>query len=451
MSLYNTLFNSNRKHNKLYGSASYMKDRDLRKLFHRKPQGISLDGKKHLKPDFTKLGCLVIAQPGSGKSTLIKNTIIQKTAKYPHTFWVIDPASDIYRDTHKWIESQSMESVVINLDDASKSVKINILEIASKTTNGIEDLASLLVQIQYEKATGGDPYWRDAGESVLTLLMRCVTGEGQQELPRTLSTVYKLLNWFGTEEEKLDRFIITHLKNDEKSKEEYKALTANSGENSKMLLSVVSTAKSALAKIVNNTTLNEIISDTDFDVTSLRKKAQGIYIQVREDRLGNSGVKAMLSILNKMFLGQCMELPKEGEKQLDVHAYIDEAGSFFIQNLDSYIVIMRKRSMFIMLFLQDLHQLDMYGASQKKVIAGNCLNKIVFGSVSYETASWASTLVGNDTKEVFDRPVGVPMISAQEIRNLPVNSFLYIHKNKAKIMKMKPWYKQRRLKKRAQL
>ncbi|CAM1364436.1 type IV secretory system conjugative DNA transfer family protein [Tenacibaculum xiamenense] len=451
MSLYNTLFNSNRKHQKLYGSVSYMKNKDLRKLFHRKPQGISLDGIKHLKPEFSKLSTLVIAQPGSGKSTLIKSTILQKTAKYPHSFWVIDPASDIYRDTHRWIESQSMDSVVINLDSASESVKINILEFAAKTTNGIEDLASLFMQIQYEKSSGGDPFWKDSAENMLVVLMRCVTAENQKELPRTLNTVYTLLNWFGSAEEKLDRFVITHLKNDEKTKEEYKAMVANSSENSKMLLSVVSTAKSALAKIVNNTTLNEIVSSTSYDITSLRKKAQGIYIQVREDRLGNSGVKAMLSILNKMLLGQCMELPKKGEEQLDVHAYIDEAGTFYLQNLDSYIVVMRKRAVSIMLIFQDLHQLDMYGSSQKKVIASTCMNKIIFGSVSYETASWASKLVGNDTKEVFERPVGVPLISAQELRDLPVNSFLYLHKNKAKIMTMRPWYKQRKLVKRSRL
>ncbi|MGG8497449.1 type IV secretory system conjugative DNA transfer family protein, partial [Tenacibaculum sp. TC6] len=228
MSLYNLFFDKKPSTEKLYGSVSYMNYKDLRKLFHRKAEGISLDGIKHLKPDYTKLNTLVICPTGGGKSTLIKNTILQKTAKYPHSFWVVDPASDIYRDTHKWIESQFMKSVVINLDDASRSEKINILEIASKTPNGIEDLVSLLIQVQYEKATGGDPYWRDSAENILVLLMRCVTASSQQELPRTLQMVYTLLNWFGTEEGKLDRFIVTHLKNDERAKEEYKALVKNS-------------------------------------------------------------------------------------------------------------------------------------------------------------------------------------------------------------------------------
>ena len=450
MSLYDLLFNL-KKEQGLYGSASYMTDRELRKLSHRKNSGISLDSKRHIKPEITRLGTLVIAQPGAGKSTIIKGTILQKTAKYPHSFWVIDPAGDIYRDTHKWLEKQGSITKVINLDDASKSLKINILLVAKRTPNGIVDLASLLILVQYENANGGDPFWRDSAENLLVLLMRAVTADEQDEFPPTLSTIYTLLNYFGVQQERLDRFMLTHLKDNEKAKDEYKSLVANGGESNKTLLSIISTAKSALAKIVNNETLCEIVSEDNFELETLRSIVQGIYIQVREDRLNNSGVKAMLSILNTFLFAQCMKLPERGEKQLEVHCYIDEAGAFFIKGLESYIVVMRKRLISIMLFIQDLHQLDMYGASKAKVIANNCQNKVIFGSVSNETAKWASSLVGNDTKEVFERPIGVPLISAQEIRDLPKNEMLYIHKSKATILKLRPWYKQWRLKKRTQL
>ena len=450
MTLYDRLFNSKNKHG-LYGSASYMTGRELRRLFHRKSHGVSLDSKKHLKSEFTCLNTLVVAPTGAGKSTMIKGNILQKTAKHPHSFWVIDPASDIHRECHKWTEKQGMINKVINLDDASKSLRFNPLTVAKNTPNGIEDLASLLIQIQYEGASGGDPYWRDAGENILVLLFRALTAEGQEELKQNLGSVYSLLNWFGAQQERLDKFIITHLRNNEKAKDEYKSLVANSGDNSKMLLSVVSTAKSALSKIVNNETLCEITSSDNFAISTLRQIPQAIWIQVAEHRLNNSGVKAILSIINSFLFAQCMELPKGGEKQLEVHAYIDEAGAFFIQGLSSYIVVMRKRKISIQLFLQDVEQLQIYGVSQAKIIASNCLNKCFFGSISNETALWASSLVGNDTQEVFERPIGIPLISAQEIRDLPKNEMLFVHKNKATILKLHPYYKQWRLKKRTQL
>jgi len=450
MSFYNKFFNI-KPNEGLYGSASYMSRWELRTFFHSKSSGISLDGKKHLKPEFTKLNTLVICPTGGGKSTLIKGNILQKSMKYPHSFWVIDPASDIYRDTHKWLEKQGFITKVINLDDASKSLKINILLVAARTPNGIEDLASLFILIQYDGVNSGDPFWRDSAQNLLILLMRAVVSSSQNEYTKTLHTVYMLLNWFGVEQEKLDRFILTHLRNNQRMKDEYKSLIANSSENSKVLLSVVSTAKSAIAKLVTNETISEIISDDNFDVETLRKVTQGIFIQVREDRLNHSGVKAMLSILNKFLLAQCMRLPEKGEQQLDVHAYIDEAGAFYLQNLDSYIVVMRKRNVSIMLFLQDLFQLDMYGFAKKKIIASNCLNKLIYPAVSPEDAAWASNLVGSETKEILDRPVGIPLISAQQIRDLPKNHFLYIHKTKATILVTKPWYKQWTLTKRSRL
>lgn len=450
MSLYNILFKP--KKDGLYGDASFMSPREIRRYFHQKNHGISLDGKKHLKPEFTKLNTLVVCPTGGGKSSLIKGNILQKTEQYPHSFWVVDPASDIWRDTHKWLKLQGFEIKVVNLDDASKSLKINVLLVASKTANGIEDLASLLILIQYDGNKKGDPFWSDSGEIILTLLMRAVVSPTQNEYPRNLHTVYKLLNWFGASPEKLDRFILTHHKGNQRLKEEYKSLVANSSDNSKMLLSIVSTAKSAIAKLVNNETIGEIISDDTFEIETLRQKPQAIFIQVREDRLSNSGVKAMLSILNKFLLAQCMELPEKGEKQLEVHAYIDEAGAFYLQNLESYIVVMRKRAVSIMLFFQSLEQLDMYGISQKKVIASNCLNKLIYPAISTETALWTSALLGNQTKELGEnRPVGIPLLSAQQIRELPKNTFLYIHKNKATILKTKPWYKQFKLKRRSTL
>jgi len=450
MLFYDIVFNP--KKDGLYGDARMMSPRQIRRYFHRKCQGISFDGKSHLKPEYTKLNTIVICPTGGGKSSLIKSNFLQKTNQYLHSFWVIDPASDIYRDTHKWLESQGFNVKVVNLDDASKSLKINVLLVASQTPNGIEDLASLLLLIQYDGSKKGDPFWSDSAEIILTLLMRAVVSPTQNEYPKNLHTVYMLLNWFGASPEKLDRFILTHLKNNQRLKEEYKSLVANSSDNSKMLLSIVSTAKSAIAKLVNNETIGEIISDDTFEIETLRQKPQAIFIQVREDRLSNNGVKAMLSIINKFLMAQCMELPKQGEKQLKVHAYIDEAGAFYLQSLDSYVVTMRKRAVSIMLFFQSLEQLDMYGVSQKKVIVNNCLNKLIFPSVSTETALWASALLGNQTKELGEnRPVGVPLLSAQQICELPKHSFLYIHKNKAKILKSKPWYKQIKLKRRSKL
>jgi len=451
MTLYERLFQPKKKQG-LYGSASYMSDRELRRYFHRKPLGISFDSIKHLKPEFTTLNSLVVARTGDGKTTMLKGNILQKSAKYPHTFWAVDLASELYRDCHKWTEKQGMINKVINLDDASKSLRFNPLLVAKNTPNGIEDLASLLIQVQYEGASGGDPFWKDAGENILMLFFRAITAEGQTELPQTLESAYSMLNWVGAQNERLDKFILTHLRGDEKAKDEYKSLIANGDGNSKMLLSVVSTAKSALSKIVNNKTLCEITSSDNFELHTLRQIPQAIWIQVSETRLSNSGVKAMLSILNTFLFAQCiLDSPKDGGNQLDIHCYIDEGGAYICKGLDVLVSQVRKHKISIQLFVQDIQQLNIYGASQSKVLISNCTNKIFFGSVSIENASLASSLIGDVTKEVCNRPVGLPLISTQEIRDLPKNEMLFIHKNKATILKLRPWYKQWRLKKRTQL
>ncbi len=451
MSFYNKLFNI-KSNEGLYGSASLMTNRELRNLFHRKPQGISLDSKKHLKPEFTCLNTLVVAPTGAGKSSMLKGNILQKTAKYPHSFWAVDLSSELYRDCHKWTEKQGMINKIINLDDASKSLRFNPLLVAKNTPNGIEDLASLLIQVQYEGASGGDPYWRDAGESILHLLFLAVTADGQSELPQTLESVYSLLLWFGAQNERLDKFILTHLRGNEKAKDEYKSLVANSGENSKMLLSVVSTAKSAIAKITNNKTLCEITSSDNFEIHTLRQIPQSIWIQVSEYRLGNSGVKAMLSIINTFLFSQCiMDSPKDGGSQLDIHCYIDEGGAYICKGLDVLVSQVRKHKISIQIFVQEIEQLKIYGQSQFKVLINNCINKCFFGSVSNESADWASSLIGDETREVLERPIGIRLLSAQQIRNLPPHEMLFIHKSKAAILKLRPWYTQRVLKKRSQL
>ncbi len=457
MSFYEFCFGRPKKQ-AIYGSAEMMSNSESRELFHYKPHGISLDSVRHLRSQYSRLSTAIIGKPGSGKSVLIKGNILMKSKKYLHSFWTLDLAGEFYRDCHKHCDRIGMINKVINLDSAEKSLKINILMVAYNKPNGIEDLASLLFNVMYQGQSKGDPFWSDSGQNLLIIFMYAVCSpkkviiDGKEFILKPiLSSVYTLLNWAGTAKQNdLNRYVITKLKDKPTLLEDYKSIMANvKGNDNKMVKSIVSTAKSSIAKLVNNPTINEIISDDEFEIETLRYVPQAIYIQVNESRLDNRGIQAMLSILNTFLFTQCFERPKDDEELLEVHAYIDEAGNTFILGLNKNISLFRKYSIHAVLCFQDPAQLiDLYGKNQANVIINNCASLIYFGSVSLECAEHASKQLGKDTKEVDGRLVSVQLMPAQEIRDLSQNKILFIHNHKGKVLTLKPFYKQRKLLKR---
>lgn len=130
------------------------------------------------------------------------------------------------------------------------------------------------------------------------------------------------------------------------------------------------------------------------DFGLLRKKKIGVYWVLSEKDV------AVLKPLSTLFFTLILYQLKEVEGKVPVCLLLDELANVGrIPNLEVEITILRGRKIGLVLGIQSLEQLDnVYGQAAAKVIAGNCISKVVLGGlVDYYTIKYVSDLLGSQT------------------------------------------------------
>ena len=130
------------------------------------------------------------------------------------------------------------------------------------------------------------------------------------------------------------------------------------------------------------------------DFGSLRNKKIGVYWVLSEKDV------TLLQPLSTLFFTLILYQLKEAEGTVPICLLLDELANIGrIPKLEVEITILRGRGIGLVLGVQSLEQLDnVYGKDAAKVIAGNCISKVVLGGlVDYYTIKYVSDLLGSQT------------------------------------------------------
>lgn len=410
---------------------------DKQKLLSSRNKGAYISQNSRLPVD-AKPHALIVAPSGGGKTTsyIIPSLLSMTTDR--GSMVVFDPGSDVYHLTAGYLQKVGFQIKVIDFENHDVSERFNPLHRA-KDDMAIQKVASVLVDVNYQDASSSDPFWSDSSKHVLRVLIQAIMGEKQNSKPKTLTTLYELLNLFGTEQKELDEFMIMNLP--EKAQLEYMAFMESQTE--KVQQTILSVCKTALSKV---STLETLISDETLHFESIRKIPTVLFIRIQENQIPYYSF--IISLFYVQLLDMLMILPKGEETYLPVTILADEFTSYKVPNVDNLITVLRRRKVYLVIVLQSLSQLEVYGKHPAETIISNCSSIIVFPGVGQSTASKIELMLGTYEREGRQEKV----MSSREIRMMKSHHILLIHSNlPPTVIKLLPWYKVRRFKNRANL
>ncbi len=394
---------------------------------------VSQNGNLHeeAKPHAT-----VVAPSGGGKTTkyIIPSLLSMNVNR---SCVVFDPGGDVYAITAGWLIKQGFKVKVIDFDRHDQSEKFDPLFRVSDDLS-IQKVADILIDVNYQGKVS-DPFWTEGSKSILKILLMALLNKNQKSKPKTLGTLFELLNMFGTEQEELDQFVIRSLP--EKAHLVYMAFMESQTE--KVQQTILSVAKVALSKVP---TLETLISEETLHFESLREEPTVIFVKIREDQIPYFSF--VISLFYTQLMDMLMKLPEGDETYLPVTILADEFAAYKVPNVESLITVLRRRKVYLSIILQSLSQLEVYGKHAADTILSNTSSVYIFPAVGDTTASRVEKLLGYYSKDGKKEHV----MDSRSIRMMKKDEVLFIHSNLPPVViNMKPWFKVRRFRKRANL
>ncbi len=278
--------------------------------------------------------------------------------------------------------------------------------------------------------------WNISAENLISLMLRYTIFYAPVQY-QNLYNVLKLLDEFTGSPKNVDRLFVAT--KDDELLAMYKAVVAL---DSKMLLSITSTASAALS-IFADPQIAEITGTDTIDFESFRRSKTILYINNSVNSM--KYYTAITSIFLEQFFASIMqELPGKDDKS--VFFLLDEASSLYLSILPVAISNIRKYAAGLFQIYQSQNQLlDLYGVQQGRNVLANSYAKVYMPGVSMEVARELELLAGKFEYEDENKTRRTrPLLAMDEIRILK-QGLLVIGNYPIIKAKLVPYYDQRQL------
>lgn len=428
-----------------YGSAQFLKKREIKKILHSKHQGVSVNGTQamSLSQEDSFKHIMLVAPSGAGKTSSYVIPSILLQLKKGGSIVVTDPSGEIFTHTSGYAESKGYTIKIFDISNPSNSLTYNPIEHAHNHRD-IAFLATTLIKSGSET----DPqtaFWNSGASVIVELLIKLL--KNYYPNYANLANIRYLLNSFGTDGSNITP-LFTQAKVDRGLFSEFMGFI---NQEPKILQGFLSTAKTALKALTDPEIANLLASNT-LDFRTLRGQPTILYVICRESLIPH------FSFLIKLFYSQLFNHCMEGVSPTDlpIYVYMDEFGNLGkLNEFHTTLTTVRKYGVSISLILQDIEQLtNIYGSTQASIIMnGGTSTKLFLPGMSQTSCEVLSKMLGittiQDTNiwtQKKDIPYGRPLLTAQEIRTMKVGTGILIHSNKLPIqLNMVPYYKNKEL------
>ena len=226
---------------------------------------------------------------------------------------------------------------------------------------------------------------------------------------------------------------------DESTYQEYKGLING---NKNTVKSLITTAQAALSGL--NPDLCQVTAKNTIDFERLRKKKTALYVLIRQQ-----DIPYLSFLVNLFFTKLCQSLQDDltySREGLPVHLCLDEFGQFFVPGFETFAATSRKYQVVFCLLLQSLSQLTTrYGREQAETILNAIGSEQYFPGMPIDLASQISRRMGQKSDGNNRHK---PLMREHEVIHLKEDEALLLYGGRDPIkLKLKPYYKQRKLRK----
>ena len=397
----------------LFGSqwsgARWMNSWEAWRFFSWMNKGWLVDGKsRRISKRVSFMGCLTIAAPGTGKSTIFVLPNLYKLAQQQCSIFVTDPSGELYAQSSGYLRRKGFKVQVLNLMNLQRSHSYNPLASAKSFTE-VAQLANLLIRSSPAvSAKGDDAYWVAGAEVIIRVIIQALKNQGDPAQTH-LARVKELLNQFDHfradgKPSVLDAFILENTLADPATWNAYKGFLAGP---EKAVASFVSTANTALMAL-DDPSLGHLLSTNEIDFTRLRKEKTVFYLIVRQQDMTHFSF-VLSACYTQLFNALLHDL---NPLDLPVFALLDEWGQCYAPDFDKTVTVGRKYRLAIWVFLQSQQQLEArYTPSQAKTILDGLRTEIYLAGMELSVAERLTRRLGKKRQDT----------SSTRIENLDAN------------------------------
>jgi len=354
-----------------------------------------------LKTDDRRRHMYIIGQTGTGKSTMMKNMIIQDIT-LGSGCCIIDPhgelASDILRNIpkHRW-------SDVIYFDpaDTDRPIAINMLEYSNEfqKTLVVNELLAIFDKLYDLKATGGPMFEQYMRNAMLLVMDDPDSGMTLLEIPKVLA------------DEQFRKLKLSKCKNPTVIDFWQKEAQAAGGEAA--LANMVPYITSKLTPFIANDLMRQIIASqqSSFDFRQVMDEKKILIINLSKGKIGDINSKLLgMIVVGKILIAALSRANQVESLREDFYMYIDEFQNFTTESIAVILAEARKYRLNLILANQYLGQLTKQGdASIRDAIFGN-----VGTFVAFRIGAEDADFVVKQFEPVFDQYdlINVPKFNA---------------------------------------
>lgn len=357
--------------------------------------------------DWSDSHALVFGSTGSKKSRLIVMPTVHMLAAAGESMIISDPKAEIFQRSSEYLSRKGYEIYVINLRTPELGNAWNPLYIpyCFYKSGEIDKACELVNDIAYNLTLADislkDPFWDySAGDLLSGLIL--------------LLFKYCKLNNLSDQSVNIENLLqLRQELFDEKAKREHplwkiamedtviaSALVGTKTALERTKASILCTFDEKIRFLAMSNSLIGMLSDNDFDISSIRYKKSAIYLIVPDE-------KTTYHRIVSMFIKQSYEyLIYKSYTSIDTqHAFLrinyilDEFSSLPpIKDFPAMISAARSRNIRYMLVIQSQHQLASRYADEAQTILANCMNWYFLTSREVNLLENISALCGTDDK-----------------------------------------------------
>jgi len=339
----------------------------------------------------------IIGQTGTGKSTLMKNMMIQDI-KNSEGCCVIDPHGDLATDILKNVPEERVEDVIyFNPADTERPLSLNMLEHDNpeQKTFVVNELLSIFDKLYDLKATGGPMFEQYMRNALLLVMADPVSGMTLLEVPRVLA------------DEKFRKYKLERCNNPAIRDFWQKEALQAGGEAA--LANMVPYITSKLTPFIANDIMRPIIAQTKSSINfrQIMDEKKILIVNLSKGKLGdlNSQLLGMI-VTGKILMAALSRADVAEESRNDFYLYIDEFQNFTTESISVILSEARKYRLNLTIANQYIGQLSKHNDTTIK--------DAVFGNIGTTVAF----RIGVEDAEIIAKQMS-PIFNQYDVVNIP--------------------------------